>query len=250
VYGIALVAILGIILLIRLVIVPAAKRSNAASTVSLYRQHLAAVATPFAVSEGETVIAKYICRDLGAVRAAVGSSQIADSYPASFPLAFSTSRRLVVLMSTSDRPSDITGSYPALPPNLNNRIGGQGEAAAGGPVSSAGWEWAAFEYIVMHGEEVALGWTDREGIGALLLTFLNPPDAQGFMRVAVELIVSARTASSITPALPSRLDAPDGSVTHSFEGALVICATCSTAIAADDRFCIGCGAPVSRLESV
>ncbi len=246
-YLLIAVVALAIALLIRFVIVPALRRSSAASDLSLYRHHLAGLQPPFVLTDGERVVLSLVARDLGAVRNLASDSTTQDAFPASFPLVFCTSQRLVVLMSTTDRPTAITGTYPARQPNLRERIGEQFDESNGRFVSSASWRWETIGMMVAEGREVGLSWTDREGVGIALLGFVDATDLGHFVTESIGLIGACRGRAGISPSAPAS-STEGAQTTYTFEHPLVTCATCSTPIADSDRFCTGCGAVVARME--
>lgn len=246
-YLIILFVFVAVGLLIRLVIRPALRRSSAASDLSLFRNHLAGLQPPFALNVCETVALSLVARDLGAIRNIVGESPTEDAFPGAFPLVFCTSDRLVVLMSTTDRPTAITGTYPAREPNLHERIGEQFDDANGRFVSSASWRWESIGMIVAEDRNVGLSWTDREGVGVVLLAFTDVSEQGRFVNQAVTLTESCRRRAALSPEGP-QIDTEFGQTTFSYKDPLVTCSSCSTRIVAGDRFCTGCGAPVGRME--
>jgi hypothetical protein len=248
-YWIFFILLFGIALLIRLVIVPALRRSSAASNLSLFQHHLAGLQPPFALNPDETVLLAQVGRDLGAVRSVVSESPTEDSYPGCFPLVYCSSQRLVVLMSTTDRPTAITGVYPVRQPDLHQRIGEQFEGSNGRFVSSASWRWETIGMVVAEDSEVGLSWTDRDGVAAVLLSFVNPSDRIRFVDQAIALIRERRSQLTLVPEDPETV-AEGAQTTFTFANALVTCSTCSTSIATGDRYCTGCGAPVTRMEHV
>jgi hypothetical protein len=247
VYVIVSIVVLAIVLLIRLVIQPALKRSSNASDLSRYQHHLSGLRPPFALHSGETVIASLVARDLGAVRGVTGESPTEDAFPASFPLVYCTSERLVVLMSTTDQPTAITGTYPAHQPNLHHRIGEQFGESNGRYVSSASWRWAQFGMVVADDREVGLSWSDREGAAVVMIGFVEAGDLARFVNHATALVQEDRIRAVATPG-EAHVVTDGTETTFTFEGPLVICATCSTTLADGDRYCTGCGAPVARKE--
>ena len=246
-YLIITVVMLGIALLIRFVIRPAVRSARAAADLSQFQHHLAALATPFALTARETVTLSFVARDLGAIRNVAGESPTEDSYPASFPLVFATSERLVVLMSTTDHPTAISGIYPARQPNLRFRIGEQFDGATGGSVSSASWRWETVGMVVAEEREVGLSWTDGQGVGVVLLSFMDTSDQSRFVMQATAAIRGCRASSVLLPADPETT-VEGAQTTFTFDKPMIICSRCSTAVADGERFCTGCGARVARME--
>jgi hypothetical protein len=246
-YLIFFVILFGIALLIRLVIVPAMRRSSSATDLATYRHHLASLQPPFPLGTGETVIQSQVARDLGAIRNVVGESPTEDAFPASFPFVYCTSDRLVVLMSTTDRPTAITGTYPARQPDLRHRIGEQFDDSNGRFVSSTSWLWESVGIVVAKDCNAGLAWMDGEGVGVVMLAFPEVAEQGRFVNQAVALIQSRRRRAALTPE-PPEVETEDGQATFTFTDPLVACSKCSTPIVTGDRFCTGCGAPIARME--
>jgi hypothetical protein len=242
------VIVLVVVLFIRLVIQPAMRRSGAASDLSMFQHHLANLQPPFTRNPGETVALSFVARDLGAVRSIVGESPTEDSFPGSFPLVFCTSQRLIVLMSTTDRPTAITGTYPARQPNLHHRIGEQFDGATSRIVSSASWRWETIGMVVAEDRSVGLSWQDREGAAVVLLAFIDVDEKNRFVDQAAALIEVCRRDASLSPA-GAEIETEGDQTTFTFADPLVTCSSCDTTIVAVDRFCTGCGAPVTRMEN-
>jgi hypothetical protein len=245
-YTIIYAVVLIVILLIVAGIRSAVRRSNSASELSRFRHHLAAIRTPFALAPDERVVASALAHDLGAVRGFPDGSSTEDKYPACFPLIYLTNLRFVVLMSTTDKPTAITGTYPADLVDLHRRIGEQFSNERGGFVSSASCRWESVSSIVVSQGTVGFGWTDREGVGAVIVELME--NAESFVQTAVQCITDARRALAIEPAeAAGALDSTG--LTYTFDNAAVICASCGTRIDNIDQFCTGCGGAVRRMEN-
>lgn len=143
----------------------------------------------------------------------------------------------------------IIGPYPVEQPNLHAPIGEQFGEVGGRSISSCGWQWETIGTTVAEHDQVGMTWTDREGVGIVLLGFLNPADTSTFIERATSLVDQGRVAIGIVPAEHARsLDG--GQISIRFEKPVVACWTCSTTITQGDSFCVGCGAPVARREPV
>jgi hypothetical protein len=244
IYALVLFAVLGIIALIRW----AVRSSRTASTLSQNQHHLALLATPFALGEGERMTRSFLGRNLGAMRQLAKGGTTEDNYPGSFPLVYATNERIVILMSNNDQPSAITGIYPAAQPNLRRRIGEQFGDDQGRFVSSVSLRWDTLTDVVTNGTRVALAWTDREGDGTVYLTLSNLAETPALVDTCVGAVRAVRTAAGTAAANGTVLTMGATSY-YSFEGAQVTCADCGSTITPGDRFCTGCGAPVQKLET-
>jgi hypothetical protein len=242
-YTIIYAAVIIVILLIVAGIRVAISRSNSASELSQFRHHLASIRTPFTLGSNERIVLSLLARDLGAIRAFPDGSSTDDKYPACFPLVYVTNLRLVILMSTTDKPTAITGSYPANLVNLRQRIGGQFSDESGGFVSSASVRWESVSSVIVSEGSVGFGWTDQQGVGAVIIQLME--NAESFVQTTVRSIVDARQALAIDPA-EATVAVDSTGLTYSFEHAAVICSSCGTRINGTDRFCTGCGGPVRR----
>lgn len=240
------IGLLGIALLIRFVIRPAVRNANAASDRSRFHNYVATMPIPFGLLPDERVTASVLIQELGAIRKVSGQSETQDTYPGSFPLVYSTSKRLAVLMATNDQPTSIVGRYPAAQPNLHFRIGEQ-FGTGSRTVSSSSWRWETIGMIVAEGNQVGLTWTDREGVGVVLLGFLGEGDAVTFANQALSLIDACRTSAGMAPAT-SKLTPQGAQSSVTFDNPVVMCASCGSTIVDGDRFCVGCGAGVARRE--
>jgi hypothetical protein len=245
-YTILYAVVIIVILLIVAGIRAAIRRSNSASELSQFRHHLAAIRTPFALEPDERVVSSTLAHDLGAVRGFPDGSSTEDKYPACFPLVYLTNLRFVVLMSTTDKPTAITGTYPANLVNLRQRIGEQFSNERGGFVSSASCRWESVSSVIVSAGSVGFGWTDREGVGAVIIQLME--NAESFVQTALQCITDARRALEIDPAeATGELDSTG--LTYTFENAAVICASCGARIEPTERFCTGCGGTVRRMEN-
>jgi hypothetical protein len=245
-YTIIVAVVVIVILLIVAGIRSAIRRSNSASELSQFRHHLAAIRTPFALETDEQVVFSLLAHDLGAVRGFPDGSSTEDKYPACFPLVYLTNLRFVILMSTTDKPTAITGTYPANLVNLHQRIGEQFSNERGGFVSSASCRWESVSSVVVSAGSVGFGWTDREGVGAVIVELME--NAETFVQTAVQCITDARRTLAIEPAeATGALDSTG--LTYTFDDAAVICASCGARIDRAERFCTGCGGAVRRMEN-
>jgi hypothetical protein len=242
IYGVIVIVILLIVAGIR----AAVRRSNSATDLSQFRHHLAAIRTPFDLGPDERVVTSVLAHDLGAIRGFPDGSSTVDEYPACFPLVYLTNLRFVVLMSTTDKPTAITGTYPASLVNLHQRIGEQFSTERGGFVSSASCRWESVNSIIVSSGSVGFGWTDREGVGAVIVELME--NAESFVRTAAQCIADARHALAIDPA-EATVALDSTGLTYTFDDAAVICATCGTRIERTERFCTGCGGAVRRMEN-
>jgi hypothetical protein len=242
IYGVIVIVILLIVAGIR----SAIRRSNSASELSQFQHHLAAIRTPFDLASDERVLSSVLAHDLGAIRGFPDGSSTVDEYPACFPLVYLTNLRFVVLMSTTDKPTAITGTYPANLVNLRQRIGEQFSTERGGFVSSASCRWESVNSIIVSAGSVGFGWTDREGVGAVIVELME--NAENFVQTAAQCITDARTALAIIPA-EATVDLDSTGLTYSFDNAAVICGSCGARIEPTERFCTGCGGAVSRMEN-
>lgn len=220
--------------------------ANRRQQIAGFQSYASTAAPTFPLAPGETILATFAARDLGAVRH-IEDDAIKDDYPSSFPLVACTSARLVVQMSVSDRTTDLAGSFPATRVDLRFRIGEQ-FTGTDHRVSSCEWPWQSISSIVAESNAAGLLWNNEHGTGAVMLTFLTPQDQSQFLTAALDVISAVRTRFGLVPAQPTRTI--DGNSTdYSFADAQMICSDCGTVIEPAERFCTGCGVRVFRLEA-
>jgi len=238
--------IVSVVALVIGLIIRGVRASNRRQQIAGFQSYASTASPAFPLAPGETIITTIAARDLGAMRR-IQDDAIKDDYPSSFPLVACTSTRLVIQMSVTDRTTDLGGSFVARRVDLRRRIGEQ-FADADQRVSSCEWPWQSISSIVAEGNTAALLWESERGSGAVMLTFMNDQDQDNFVSTAVAVISATRAALGFIPAEPSHA-IEGGSNDYSFTGAQTICSDCGTVIEADDRFCVGCGVRVYRLEA-
>lgn len=226
-------------------IIRGVRAANRRQQIAGFQSYASTASPTFPLEPGESIITTIAARDLGAMRR-LEDDAIKDDYPSSYPLVACTSARLVIQMSVTDRTSDLTGSFAPRRVDLRRRIGEQ-FGGADQRVSSCEWPWQSIASVIAEGDAAALLWENERGSGAVTLTFMNLQDRSLFVSTALRAISAARAQLDLLPAEPSHtVDA--GSNEYSFADAQTICSACCTVIASDERFCVGCGVRVFRLE--
>lgn len=237
--------IICVVALVISLIVRGVRAANRRQQIAGFQSYASTASPTFPLESGESIITTIAARDLGAMRR-LEDDAIKDDYPSSYPLVACTSARLVVQMSVTDRTTDLAGSFAARRVDLRRRIGEQ-FGGADQRVSSCEWPWQSISSVIAEGDAVALLWESERGSGAVMLTFMNQQDLSQFVSTALGAISAARTQLGLLPAEPSHtVDA--GSHDYSFTGAQTICSDCGTVIESNERFCVGCGVRVFRLE--
>jgi hypothetical protein len=237
--------IISVIAIVIGLIIRGVRAANRRQEIAGFQDYASSGSPRFPLEPGESILTTVAARDLGAARR-LEDDAIKDDYPSSYPLVACTSARLVVQMSVTDRTTDLSGTFPPKRVDLRRRIGEQFESDQ--RVSSCEWPWQSISSVIAEGDTAALLWESERGSGAVMLTFMSQQDGSQFVSTALGAISAVRARLGLLPGEPSHMMA-GGSNEYSFVGAQMICSDCGTVIESEERFCIGCGIRVIRLEA-
>lgn len=226
--------------LIRGVIIPAYRRSQRQAAILAAQVEVSISAPPFALAEGERVLATCVSSGLSAMRISSTSGVTEDQYLASLPLVFVTSRRLVVLMATNDDPRGIRGPLIPVTISPDRRVGEMFPAGGPGDVSAVEIEWSAVWEFSVTDPTITFSW-EVGGPGTITIAIRDHAERTTFEGA----VAGALRDDRIRRGLPSepRVNREPDAVSYDYQPPTGRCGNCGTP-SVSDRFCTGCGAPL------
>ncbi len=238
-YFIVSLVVLGIAALIRGVIIPAYRGSQRNAAILAAEVELSIQAPPFALADGETVLASAVAQGMSALRVSARSGHTEDEYLAALPLVFVTSKRFVLLMATNDDPRGVRGPLTPMALSPDRRIGEMFPADGPGGVSAVELTWPlVFELTVMD-PTISVDWEIGGGTGVVAIGLIKP-DERAKVSDAILQALTAERSSRGLPAEPTVSRQPD-MTSYNFQAPTGRCGNCGTP-SKGDRFCTGCGA--------